>query len=354
MLTGYRKDQTVSGERHVARIVIHDFASPLWPAKPEVLSFLYLARFWPSRNSTFSYLNWEIYFERRMQCVWLPYPHSCTEIARFNQIRPSKALHTFVTVYSRWNHLQVFILMIYLPSYFWSATKRKLHSAYVNPPPTAPKYHGLFHVWKLPTLKSLLPGSHRLLSLTQLRSLVFRVRRKRFSIETFHLPPDEDDDQATSDPTKIQAKEASKLMNPKTSMGCGTVSTKNPLDFWGEKSLDVFAINCHNCTLLIQPALFCRRSPLGRHLSSRREEFEASIASDIKVTKFGGINTTEWKRFSDKQLDGLIMQKDCYLGTGTPMLTPIIPAEKRLVNHSATPPSDVYIQARESAHTHNN
>ncbi|CAG8628228.1 5579_t:CDS:2, partial [Rhizophagus irregularis] len=53
-------------------------------------------------------------------------------------------------------------------------------------------YHGLFHVHKLPTLNSLVPSSAKLsvLSGGGGNNLGFKLRRKKFTIETFHLPPE--------------------------------------------------------------------------------------------------------------------------------------------------------------------
>ncbi|KAI7904975.1 Elongator complex protein 4 [Cokeromyces recurvatus] len=53
-------------------------------------------------------------------------------------------------------------------------------------------YHGFFHVHKLPVLNSLLPPSTKLsvLSGGGSNDLGFKLRRKRFAIETFHLPPE--------------------------------------------------------------------------------------------------------------------------------------------------------------------
>ncbi|CAG8581114.1 19460_t:CDS:2 [Cetraspora pellucida] len=64
-----------------------------------------------------------------------------------------------------------------------SATVNNIYSA---------SYHGLFHVHKLPTINSLISPSIKLsiLSGGGGNNLGFRLRRKKFSIETFHLPPE--------------------------------------------------------------------------------------------------------------------------------------------------------------------
>lgn len=61
-----------------------------------------------------------------------------------------------------------------------------------NDQPYTQTYHGFFHVHKLPVLNSLLPPSTKLsvLSAGGSNDLAFKLRRKRFAIETFHLPPE--------------------------------------------------------------------------------------------------------------------------------------------------------------------
>ncbi|KAJ3301184.1 Elongator subunit elp4 [Blyttiomyces sp. JEL0837] len=51
-------------------------------------------------------------------------------------------------------------------------------------------YHGFLHPHKLPTLNTLTPATR--IPITELYSLAFRVRRKRFYVETFHLPPEKE------------------------------------------------------------------------------------------------------------------------------------------------------------------
>ncbi|CAG8583614.1 6761_t:CDS:2, partial [Diversispora eburnea] len=65
-------------------------------------------------------------------------------------------------------------------------------SATVNSAYSA-EYHGLFHVHKLPSINSLIPPSIKLSILAgngTENNLGFKLRRKKFSIETFHLPPE--------------------------------------------------------------------------------------------------------------------------------------------------------------------
>jgi elongator complex protein 4 len=80
--------------------------------------------------------------------------------------------------------------------------------ALTNASSAASDYHGLFHVHKVPVLNSLIPSSTKLSVLLGgsirgsggaggsssaskgMNNLGFKVRRKRFAIETFHLPPE--------------------------------------------------------------------------------------------------------------------------------------------------------------------
>ncbi|KAF9082250.1 Elongator subunit elp4 [Mortierella sp. AD031] len=82
--------------------------------------------------------------------------------------------------------------------------------ALTNSSSAASAYHGLFHVHKVPVLNALIPSSTKLSVLLDgaakgsggpgqsgsggsskgVNNLGFKVRRKRFAIETFHLPPE--------------------------------------------------------------------------------------------------------------------------------------------------------------------
>ncbi|KAI1317149.1 Elongator subunit elp4 [Mortierella claussenii] len=83
--------------------------------------------------------------------------------------------------------------------------------ALTNSSSAASDYHGLFHVHKVPVLNALIPSSTKLSVLLDgaakgsggssgsgnsggsskgVNNLGFKVRRKRFAIETFHLPPE--------------------------------------------------------------------------------------------------------------------------------------------------------------------
>lgn len=87
-------------------------------------------------------------------------------------------------------------------------------------------YHGFFHVHKLPVLNSLLPPSTKLsvLSAGGSNDLGFKLRRKRFTIETFHLPPEGG--------VVTRRTEAPKEEKVNRKIGCGSTPGKtDPLEF---------------------------------------------------------------------------------------------------------------------------
>ena len=91
-------------------------------------------------------------------------------------------------------------------------------------------YHGFFYVHKLPVLNSLLPPSTKLsvLSAGGSNDLAFKLRRKRFAIETFHLPPEGGVSERRTDPAPSSD---SKKRQPKR-IGCGSTPGKtDPLEF---------------------------------------------------------------------------------------------------------------------------
>ncbi|KAI9261992.1 Elongator complex protein 4 [Sporodiniella umbellata] len=102
-------------------------------------------------------------------------------------------------------------------------------------------YHGFFHVHKLPVLNSLLPPSTKLsvLSGGGSNDLGFKLRRKRFAIETFHLPPEGGVVTRRTEAPSTKEEETSKnsitsslaSRGPKN-IGCGSTPGKpDPLDF---------------------------------------------------------------------------------------------------------------------------
>ncbi|KAI8849548.1 Elongator complex protein 4 [Chytridium lagenaria] len=111
----------------------------------------------------------------------------------------------------------------------FSGSSRNFPTAYTS------DYHGLLHVHRLPTPHSLTPGTP--LSKSDLHSLAFRVRRKRFTVETFQLPPEteETDQRGPTTKSKEAGRDAARSIDPViTSPGgssCSTSSRKNPLDF---------------------------------------------------------------------------------------------------------------------------
>ncbi|CAG8711453.1 7479_t:CDS:2 [Funneliformis mosseae] len=98
-------------------------------------------------------------------------------------------------------------------------------------------YHGLFHVHKLPTLNSLIPSSTKLsvLSGGSGNNLGFKLRRKKFTIETFHLPPEGGINERRVGPetNKSVKKEEDDKSKPGIGSGCGTIPGRkvDPYDF---------------------------------------------------------------------------------------------------------------------------
>ncbi|KAM5138797.1 elongator complex protein 4 isoform 2-T2 [Mantella aurantiaca] len=81
-------------------------------------------------------------------------------------------------------------------------------------------YHGLLYVHKIPRLNSLICDE------TDTKDLAFKLKRKLFSIERLHLPPDLSDTVSRS--SKQDVAESAKLL----SSGCGTAAVgKKHLDF---------------------------------------------------------------------------------------------------------------------------
>ncbi|NXL86502.1 ELP4 protein, partial [Alectura lathami] len=81
-------------------------------------------------------------------------------------------------------------------------------------------YHGLFHVHQIPRLNSLI------CDVSDTKDLAFRLKRKQFTIERLHLPPDLSDTVSRS--SKQDLAESAKLL----SSGCGAMAIgKKHLDF---------------------------------------------------------------------------------------------------------------------------
>ncbi|XP_037377852.1 elongator complex protein 4 [Talpa occidentalis] len=81
-------------------------------------------------------------------------------------------------------------------------------------------YHGLIHVRQIPRLNNLI------CDLSDVRDLAFKLKRKIFTIERLHLPPDLSDTVSRS--SKQDLAESTKLLGP----GCGTMAGgKKHLDF---------------------------------------------------------------------------------------------------------------------------
>ncbi|KAK9768188.1 Elongator subunit elp4 [Basidiobolus ranarum] len=98
-------------------------------------------------------------------------------------------------------------------------------------------YHGFFHVRKLPVLNAIVSSSAKLSILQSSHSttnnLAFKLRRKRFTIETFHLPIEGGvgERRTSSKDEGDKKKEPSKFKKgPK--IGCGSMpGRKDPLEF---------------------------------------------------------------------------------------------------------------------------
>ena len=81
-------------------------------------------------------------------------------------------------------------------------------------------YHGLIHPLKLFPHGTVVNSTR--LNSVELHSLGFKVRRKRFLVETFVLPPEDEDEQNESSLVGSKAK---------STPGCAPRSNKDPLDF---------------------------------------------------------------------------------------------------------------------------
>ncbi|XP_040835974.1 elongator complex protein 4 isoform X3 [Ochotona curzoniae] len=80
-------------------------------------------------------------------------------------------------------------------------------------------YHGLIHIRQIPRLNNLICDE------SEVKDLAFKLKRKLFTIERLHLPPDLSDTVSRS--SKQDLADSSKLLGP----GCGTMAR-------GEKHLD--------------------------------------------------------------------------------------------------------------------
>ncbi|KAJ2686863.1 Elongator subunit elp4 [Coemansia spiralis] len=93
------------------------------------------------------------------------------------------------------------------------------------------EYHGFLHIHKLPRLNSLTASMGRLSILHtgggSANNLAFRLRRKKFSIETYHLPIE-----GGVTERRVPAKEESNTPRLPSGAGCGsTPGRKDPLEF---------------------------------------------------------------------------------------------------------------------------
>ncbi|KAF9387008.1 Elongator subunit elp4 [Podila verticillata] len=118
-----------------------------------------------------------------------------------------------------------------------------------NASSAASAYHGLFHVHKVPVLNALIPSSTKLSILLDgsakgsggpsgpggsggsskgVNNLGFKVRRKRFAIETFHLPPEGGVGQrrTSSEPSSSSSSLSQRKSSSSTSSSGSTSSSK--------------------------------------------------------------------------------------------------------------------------------
>lgn len=81
-------------------------------------------------------------------------------------------------------------------------------------------YHGLIHIRQIPRLNNLI------YDISDVKDLAFKLKKKLFTIERLHLPPDLSDTVSRS--SKQDLAESAKLLGP----GCGmTAGGKKHLDF---------------------------------------------------------------------------------------------------------------------------
>lgn len=83
--------------------------------------------------------------------------------------------------------------------------------------PVYKDYHGLFHIKQLPSLNSLT------CNMPETLDLAFKLRRKKFTIEKLHLPPDLSD--------TVNRDQEDPVARLKPEAGCGVMAGKNKLDF---------------------------------------------------------------------------------------------------------------------------
>ncbi|KAG0349432.1 Elongator subunit elp4 [Podila minutissima] len=121
--------------------------------------------------------------------------------------------------------------------------------ALTNASSAASAYHGLFHVHKVPVLNALIPSSTKLSILLDgsakgsggpsgpggngggsskgVNNLGFKVRRKRFAIETFHLPPEGGVGQrrTSSEPSSSSSSSLSQRKSSSSASSSGSTSS---------------------------------------------------------------------------------------------------------------------------------
>ena len=89
---------------------------------------------------------------------------------------------------------------------------------------------------KLPVINSLLPPSTKLsvLSAGGSNDLAFKLRRKRFAIETFHLPPEGGVSERRTEPPPSSSDTKKEKKSTPRRIGCGgsgVPGKQDPLEF---------------------------------------------------------------------------------------------------------------------------
>ncbi|KAJ3018670.1 UNVERIFIED_CONTAM: hypothetical protein HDU68_011042, partial [Siphonaria sp. JEL0065] len=116
----------------------------------------------------------------------------------------------------------------------FSGSKRQFSDHFTS------EYHGFLHVHKLPTFSTLTPAAFTLLSASDLHSLAFKARRKRFLVEAFRLPPEKDDNTVAGggkENSRSEGKKASKAIG-RSGAGCSSPGHNHGGNTGGNSLLD--------------------------------------------------------------------------------------------------------------------
>ncbi|KAI9146322.1 Elongator complex protein 4 [Paraphysoderma sedebokerense] len=217
------------GVRNALRIGIHALASPFWQASSNHSLFKFLHRL--RGLLRFSYA-----------CCTITVPtHLFSKINPHNIPDPTFISHPVhpPSIIPKLRHLSDFVIQLDSFSGSLSMSPALLSNSYLTS-----DYHGLFYIHKLPRLNSLVSSSSKV-SITGIeKNLAFKVRRKRFTIESWSLPPELDDQPSRSqnkgqeekddnpDVANRQRKVLRKDTGKNVMAGCGSLpGRKDPLEF---------------------------------------------------------------------------------------------------------------------------